>query len=321
VVANANTVQSGSPGTPYVPLFSFNGSNPGPTIRLRGDETLRIKLRNFLGRNYGQVPKGPAPDLFELPAERLMAVFCEMAKADGLGCDEPPPGPVIFRNFDKFYGAVPVELVDTTCTTAMVNVVHGSHTTNLHTHGLHVEPGRNPNGTEGDNTLLRIIPREDWEDRQRAGRSNCEGLGANERVAEASFEFPLGDVERQRRAPDGGTAQPHPPGTFWYHPHKHGATHDQVASGMAGFLIVEGDVDDTINEVMTGTTRPDVSKPSGAYDYRERLMMIQRVLVSSVDVDAGPRRNQGRVAAPTAVNGRFVPGTMVMRPGAVSRTS
>ena len=33
----------------------------------------------------------------------------------------------------------------------------------------------------------------------------------------------------------------HPAGTFWYHPHQHGATAMQVASGMAGALIVEGD--------------------------------------------------------------------------------
>ncbi|MDY6782082.1 MAG: multicopper oxidase family protein [Cyanobacteriota bacterium] len=33
----------------------------------------------------------------------------------------------------------------------------------------------------------------------------------------------------------------HPAGTFWYHPHRHGSTVLQVASGMAGALIVRGD--------------------------------------------------------------------------------
>lgn len=32
----------------------------------------------------------------------------------------------------------------------------------------------------------------------------------------------------------------HPCGTFWYHPHKHGSALHQLASGMAGFLIIEG---------------------------------------------------------------------------------
>ncbi len=36
----------------------------------------------------------------------------------------------------------------------------------------------------------------------------------------------------------------HPPGTFWYHAHKHGSTAVQLGNGMAGALIVEGGLDD-----------------------------------------------------------------------------
>jgi len=35
----------------------------------------------------------------------------------------------------------------------------------------------------------------------------------------------------------------HPAGTYWYHPHTHGSTSIQVGSGMAGALIIEGDID------------------------------------------------------------------------------
>jgi FtsP/CotA-like multicopper oxidase with cupredoxin domain/peroxiredoxin len=35
----------------------------------------------------------------------------------------------------------------------------------------------------------------------------------------------------------------HPAGTFWYHPHKHGSVALQLTGGMAGALIVEGDMD------------------------------------------------------------------------------
>merc|ERR1719230_514897 len=41
----------------------------------------------------------------------------------------------------------------------------------------------------------------------------------------------------------------HPSGTFWYHPHLHGSSALQVASGMVGALIVEdepGDMDETV---------------------------------------------------------------------------
>jgi FtsP/CotA-like multicopper oxidase with cupredoxin domain len=36
----------------------------------------------------------------------------------------------------------------------------------------------------------------------------------------------------------------HPAGTYWYHPHKHGAVFTQVMSGMAGAIIIEGDIDE-----------------------------------------------------------------------------
>lgn len=36
----------------------------------------------------------------------------------------------------------------------------------------------------------------------------------------------------------------HPPGTLWYHPHKHGSSAVQLLSGMAGALIIEGGLDE-----------------------------------------------------------------------------
>src|SRR2546422_8620279 len=35
----------------------------------------------------------------------------------------------------------------------------------------------------------------------------------------------------------------HPPGLYWYHPHPHGHSDDQVRNGMSGALIVEGLLD------------------------------------------------------------------------------
>ncbi len=320
VVGNAHPPRATSPGNRFAPLYSFNGSSPGPTIRMRGNETLRVKLRNFLGRNFGLVPKGPAPDPFELRPEALAAVFCAMQKAEGLECGPvPPPGRRIFKNFDQFFTQMPVPLVDTSCLSGPVNVPHGSHTTNLHTHGLHVQPGSNANGTLGDDVMIRVLPRADWEFRQSPEGRACRALASYERVAEADYEIALGDVQRAARRRTGGTPQPHPPGTHWYHPHAHGATHDQVASGLAGFLIVEGDVDDAINTAMTGVQRPDPTTKTGPFDYRERLMLLQRVEVSSLDVDAGPHHGQQRQPPPTAINGTFTPTAMFMRPGAVER--
>ena len=86
------------------------------------------------------------------------------------------------------------------------------NSTNLHTHGLHVNPGlvsHNP-GVYGDYVMddpqLGIQP---GETRQ--------------------HEFAI--------RPD------HPPGAYWYHPHLHGSTAMQVGSGMAGALLIKGAID------------------------------------------------------------------------------
>ncbi|MEU7824769.1 multicopper oxidase family protein [Catellatospora sp. NPDC049133] len=73
--------------------------------------------------------------------------------------------------------------------------------TNLHTHGLKVSPQAN-----GDNPFIATEP----------------GAG---------FDYEI------RIPPD------HPSGTFWYHPHHHGTVADQIFAGLAGALLVEGDLD------------------------------------------------------------------------------
>ncbi len=321
VVGNAHPARGTSTGNPFTPLFSFSGSSPEPTIRMRGDELLRIKLRNMLPRNFGAVPVGASPNVFELPDGKVQAALCAMLDQDA-ECELPPsgvPAPILADRFDEFYKYLQVEFIDNALLSTPANALHASHTTNLHTHGLHVEPEMNPNGTAGDNIMLRVIPRADFEYWQQAADPQFRQLGENERVGELDFEHPLGDVQRTQRLGNGSPVQPHPPGTHWYHPHAHGSTHDQVAGGMAGFLVVEGDVDDAINLRMTGRARPDLTEKTGPFDYRERMMMIQRVLVSSFDFDRGPRRNQFRAPTPTAVNGEFAPATIFMRPGAVER--
>ncbi len=180
----------------------------------------------------------------------------------GRSCDTPPNETTIFGHFHEFFEGSPMVLVDTHCVTGHVNLPHGSHTTNLHTHGLHVHPGMNPNGTAGDNTFLRILPRDDARARQASSHAACRSVAAHERVAEAHYEFNWATCN-DRNAVRPVAPQPHAPGTHWYHPHAHGSTHDQVASGLAGFLIVEGDVDDAINRAMTGTDRPDPCVKTG----------------------------------------------------------
>jgi FtsP/CotA-like multicopper oxidase with cupredoxin domain/peroxiredoxin len=58
----------------------------------------------------------------------------------------------------------------------------------------------------------------------------------------------------------------HPPGTHWYHPHKHGSVAIQVSSGMAGALIVEGGLDE-IKEIK---------------DAKDRIFVFQQIPYSEI---------------------------------------
>jgi FtsP/CotA-like multicopper oxidase with cupredoxin domain len=90
------------------------------------------------------------------------------------------------------------------------NVPHGLNSTNLHVHGLEVMPHLfEPLGTA--DPLARMISVE-----PEGGRK--------------SYSFVIPDDQ--------------PPVLFWYHPHKHGSTVVQAVSGMAGGILIRGDIDE-----------------------------------------------------------------------------
>ncbi|MCU0498478.1 MAG: multicopper oxidase domain-containing protein [Anaerolineae bacterium] len=282
-------------------LFSYNGTTPGPTIRMKGDETLFVELRNLLGRDFGQTPVGISPD----PAALSMGpegAAIQAEKSAGLNF------------YGEGDGLIPATLKDNFCLGEHVNGTHSTHHTNIHTHGLHVSPGRNEDNTHSDNIYLRVMPQADW--RARQVTPDCDFLLPDEIVGLALYEFRLGDVQ-------GDPSQKHPAGTFWYHPHSHGATHNQVASGMAGFLVVEGEEDEAINRQLTGDPFADPVIRTGPFAYRERLMLIQRVNngVKAADPDAQPGLlpQITTTSVIPSVNGSFEPRTIVLQPGAIER--
>lgn len=91
---------------------------------------------------------------------------------------------------------------------------HGFTVANLHTHGLHVSP----NAPE-DDVLIMVAS------------SNMPDPDDGD-IYSGAFSF------RYQVPAD------HPVGTFWYHPHKHGSVSTQLATGMAGALIIRSDKDD-----------------------------------------------------------------------------
>jgi suppressor of ftsI len=86
----------------------------------------------------------------------------------------------------------------------------------------------------------------------------------------------------------------HPPGLFWYHPHEHHFSNEQVRNGMAGALIVEGLLD-----------------PFPAL----RGLKERTLLLKDIQLQDGRVANLGiGVHASRTVNGLVDP-TLVMRPG------
>jgi FtsP/CotA-like multicopper oxidase with cupredoxin domain len=312
VIRNPNPGRSPSPGNPAGALFSFNGVSPGPTIRVKSDGELRIRVRNTLGLNVNETQVGPAPDPFELPPN-LRDKVCTLVE-EQIGIEDPddPRGCRPQAYPEQVIAVTNPELRPGWSFKGHANGIHATHTTNLHTHGLHVFPQKNPDGSHSDNVFLRILPNADWEARQASDAEELHTLGEHEHVGQLDYKLQLA-FDRK------GEQMPHPPGTHWYHPHSHGATHNQVASGMAGFLIVEGDVDESVNKAMTGEAWPDPETRSGPFDYRERLIFIQRALFGSADLDAGPRRNNLRFPPFPAASGVQQPAVIRMRPGAVER--
>ncbi|WCM90284.1 multicopper oxidase family protein [Acidovorax sp. NCPPB 3576] len=123
---------------------------------------------------------------------------------------------------------------DPSCTTFAdgVNTPHCFNGTNLHTHGLWVNPAGN-----GDNVLISINPT-------------------------VSFEYEY------------NIPSDHPAGTFWYHTHRHGSTALQVASGMAGALVIRGD------RPPTPTQTGDVDtllRPTARQAFKERVLVLQQI--------------------------------------------
>lgn len=90
----------------------------------------------------------------------------------------------------------------------------------------------------------------------------------------------------------------HPAGTFWYHPHSHGAGFVQVGSGMAGALIVTGD------RLPTATRPGDVDillKDEQGRALPERVMLFQMInygCLNDKGLNEGKRTKDGEPIQP-----------------------
>lgn len=134
--------------------------------------------------------------------------------------------------------------------------------TNIHTHGLQVSPQGN-----GDNPYISLQPGE-----------TCDYA--------IQLPGPLDPPDPYRPT--------QPAGLYWYHPHRHMTTSKQSWAGLAGAIIVEGDLDRI----------PDVAAA------RERLLVLQELWVDDKGhVPAGVVLPVAGSAGTQKVSGTEVPFT------------
>lgn len=181
-------------------LRSYEGGSPGPTLRMKPGETLRIRMANDLPPNRDAMP-------------------------------------------------------------ANISIPHQFNNTNFHFHGAHCSPSG-----IADNVMRSMAPGQAYD-----------------------IEIAL--------------PKDHPGGTYWYHPHHHGSADIQMASGMMGAIIVEGDFEGV----------PEIAAA------RERTLVLGEVVFDQF----GMIEDFERVFPETAtrffsVNGQRRP-TITMRPGEVQR--
>jgi len=94
------------------------------------------------------------------------------------------------------------------------------------------------------------------------------------------------------------------PGTHWYHAHKHGSTALNVANGMTGVFVIEGQYDD------------DLRRFYGP-GFRDQVLMIQQLSSTPFPALNPATTRPNSVAKPQfSVNGRLNP-VVKMRPGEV----
>jgi FtsP/CotA-like multicopper oxidase with cupredoxin domain len=177
-------------------LRTYEGAIPGPTLRVRRGDVLRIRLVN------------------DLPPNR-----------------DPMP--------------------------ANMSQPHHFNTTNFHLHGSHVSPSG-----IADNVMRSMEP--------------------GQKIA---------------------IPADHTAGTYWYHPHHHGGADIQMASGMAGTVIIEGDFDHV----------PEIAAA------QERLLILGEVVFDALGtVETFETLFPESAVRFLTVNGQRSP-TITMRPGEVQR--
>ncbi|MDW3195519.1 MAG: multicopper oxidase domain-containing protein [Cytophagales bacterium] len=179
-----------------------------------------------------------------------------------------------------------------------INVPHNLDNTNLHVHGLHVDPSK-------DDVTIVIVPEGD------TTTYDAPDTDAPVTSAEDLNKYSVADqgIKRGKWNYQYKIPEDHLPGTHWFHPHKHGATAAQVENGMAGTIIIE--------ENNTNSLVPYPENPADIPAYEtwklnhERVFSIQEISNYGFNLGEGNRKGDttivGKTTLDLTVNGESNP--------------
>ena len=193
-----------------------------------------------------------------------------------------------------------------------VNIPHNLDNTNLHVHGLHVDPSK-------DDVTIVIVPEGESTEGYDAPHSPVPtGEGLNEgSVADQSIK--AGSWDYQYRIPS-----LHLPGTHWYHPHKHGSTAAQLENGMAGSIVIQENSGNavvpypgTTGTVVGGAKQTDYHRMSWE-DNHDRVLMIQEIANYGTQKGGADGGGQNSKSPDITINGEHQP-TLTLASGQLER--
>jgi len=209
-----------------------------------------------------------------------------------------------------------------------INIPHNLNNTNLHVHGLHVDPSK-------DDVTIVIVPEgidTAGYDAPHHAHAPVSDLGKLNPFSVSDQSVKPGSWDYQYKIPT-----THLPGTHWYHPHKHGSTSAQVENGLAGTIVIQ--------ESQSNAIVPFPSQPSSVvgggnqtpYDltewqtYHDRVLAVQELTnfgaqygkgnsKGHIDSIANPANPGGatNVDIQVTVNGKLMD-TLNIRPNQLER--
>ncbi len=183
-----------------------------------------------------------------------------------------------------------------------INIPHNANNTNLHVHGLHVDPRR-------DNVTLLIIPEDDSPSNYNQELQSVIPNAAGSHVPGG----PPGNGEYWTWMYSYKIPSNHMPGTHWFHAHKHGATSTHVENGMAGTLVIRPR--DESGSFTPGLWNDDADKS------HDRVLVLQEIANYGVQQGTGGSKIKDVVAKSSpdiTVNGLHQPVLPLIR-GQVER--